>query len=167
MSTTEELSYEELKLEIINDLKQQRHGALATSDGENVTNRFMGLFPDGLTLYCFTGENNRKFKQLLTNPKVSIATGSLQIDGIATNKGHPLDTSNTRFIELFKKQNPEDYKIHEKVSLPNPWCRVIEIAPKRIGKWKYNGFLDLLNVSTRKAYRIEIINEFQVPEYFE
>jgi general stress protein 26 len=174
MSLTE-LSYEELKQEFINDLKQQHSGALATSDGKNVTNRFIALFSDELTLYCFTGEDSRKFKQLSVNPKVSIATGSLQIDGTATITGHPLDEDNARFIELFKEQQPEAFQVHEKLTFSMQSTRVIKITPTRIGKykptkigeWEYNGFLDFLNISTRKAHRLDLFGEYQVPEYYE
>ena len=166
MSPTE-LSYEELKQEFIDDIKKQPFGALATSDGDNVTNRFMVLISDELTLYCFTGVDTRKFKQILSNPKVSIATGSLQIDGIAADNGHPLDESNARFIELFKEQQPEVYKNHEKTSIPLPSSRVILITPTRIGKWVGDGNVDLLNIAKGKAYRLAMFGEFQVPEYYE
>lgn len=166
MSLTE-LSYEELKQEFIDELKQQRTGVLATSDGDDVTARYMLLFSDGLTLYCFTDKDSRKFKQMSVNPKVSVAAGSLQIDGTATLKGHLLDEENARFIEIHKEQNPEYFKITESVFFPIQSVRVVEITPKRIGKWITGGKLDLLNITAGKAYRLEMLGEFQVPEYYE
>jgi general stress protein 26 len=162
-----EIPYEELKQEIIEELKQQRTGVLATSDGEDVTARSMLLFSDGLTIYCFTDKDSRKFKQMSVNPKVSVAAGSLQIDGTATLKGHLLDEENARFIEIHKEQNPEYFKITESAFFPIQSVRVIEITPKRIGKWIRGGKLDILNISTRKAYRLEMFGEFRVPEYYE
>ena len=166
MSLTE-LSYEELKQEFIDELKQQRTGVLATSDGEDVTARYMLLFSDGLTLYCFTGKESRKYKQMSVNPKVSVAAGNFQIDGIARLKGHLLDKENDRFIEIHKEQNPEYFKITETVFLPMQSARVVEITPKRIGKWIKGGKLDLLNIAKGKAYRFEMLGESPVPEYYE
>ena len=166
MSLTE-LSYEELKQEFIDELKQQRTGVLATSDGEDVTARYMLLFSDGLTLYCFTGKESRKYKQMSVNPKVSVAAGNFQIDGIARLKGHLLDKENDRFIEIHKEQNPEYFKITETVFLPNQNVRVVEVTPKRIGKWIQGGKLDLLNIGKAKAYRFEMLGESPEPEYYE
>lgn len=165
MSPTE-LSYEELKQEIIDELKKQPTGALATSDGEDVTNRYMLVLSDELTLYCFTDVDFRKCKQISVNPKVSVAIGSLQIDGTAVIKGRPLDEENARFIEIFKEKLPEIYKVHENLSIPREAARVIEITPRRIARYN-NGLLDVLNIPKEKAHRFEVFTEYQVPEYYE
>ncbi|HEY41803.1 MAG TPA: pyridoxamine 5'-phosphate oxidase family protein [Dehalococcoidia bacterium] len=166
MSQTE-LSYEELKQEIIEELRQHRTGVLATSDGNNVTARSVLLFSDGLTIYCFTDKDSRKFKQMSVNPNVSVAAGTLQIDGIATLKGHLLDEENVRFIELHKEQNPEYFKITETFFFPRQSTRVIEITPKRIGKWMHGEGVDILNISTGKAHKIGWGDLDQSPAYYE
>ena len=164
MSLTE-LSFEELKQELIDELKQQPTGALATSDGEDVTARFMGLFSDGLTIYCFAFQTSRKCRQISVNPNVSIATGNLQIDGTAT-LGHPLDEENTRFVEIYKERMPEYFKIAESVHFPKKSERVIEITPRRISKFN-NGNFDILNIPKEKAHKIEFFSAYTAPEYHE
>ena len=166
MSLTE-LSYEELKQEFNEELKQKPDGAVATSAGDKVTNRFMQLIYDELTIRCFTTEGARKLNQVSVNPNVSVATGSFNIDGTATITGHPLDEQNARFIELFKEQQPEMFAIAESVFFPNKASRVIEITPTRIGKWVEGGYMDILNISTGKAFRLEALGEFQISEYYE
>lgn len=166
MSLTE-LSYQELKQEFIDELKQQPDGAVATSAGDKVTNRFMQLIYDELKIRCFTTEGARKLNQISVNPNVSVATGSFNIDGTAAITGHTLDEENARFIELFKEQQPEYFEISESVFFPIQAIRVIEITPTRIGKWVTGGYIDILNISTGKAFRLEALGQFQVPEYYE
>ena len=160
-----ELSYEELKQEILKELLTKRTGVLATSDGEDVTAREVLIFSDELTIYCFTSPNSRKYKQMAVNPRVSIATGSLQIDGIASLRGHPLDEENARFIEIHKEQNPEYFKISESVHFKKPDSKVIQITPKRIGKWVRGGQIDILNITKKQAHRVEWAEIEHSPAY--
>ncbi|GAI79232.1 unnamed protein product, partial [marine sediment metagenome] len=58
------ISYDELKQEFTQQLQKTEHGVLATSDGNYVTAREMMILSDGIKIWCFTGENSRKFKQM-------------------------------------------------------------------------------------------------------
>ena len=160
-----ELSYEDLKQEIIKLLHKQRTRVLATSEGENVTARAMLLFYDGLTIYCFTNAYSRKYKQMTVNSNVSIAAGILQIEGIAKLKGHPLDDENSKFIQVHKEQSPEYYKISERIHFIESSARVIEITPKRIAKYITGGQIDILDVSKESAYRVGYYNLENSPAY--
>lgn len=131
MSTT--LSYNELEQEIIQELKKYTIGVLATAEGNNVTTRSMMLLPHGLKISCFTFTTTRKFKQILANKNVALAINNIQIEGIATLKGHTSDPQNVSFLEAFKKLQPEIYKMYCDVCLdPKSPAELIEIYPKRI-----------------------------------
>ena len=160
-----ELSYEDIKQEIIKLLHKQRNGVLATSEGDNVTARTVLLFYDGLTIYCFTSNYTRKYKQIIANPNVAIVCGNIQIEGIAKLKGHPLDEENSNFIRLHQEQNPEYYKISENIIFKRSTPRVIEITPKRVARWITGGQIDILDVSKESAYRVGYYNLENSPAY--
>ena len=156
-------SYEELEREMIKELNKlgaegiYKRGILATSENNFVTARRMGLIPDGLTIYCWTQKNTRKYNQIKANPNVAVVVGFIQIEGKASIKKHPKDEP--EFLEVYKKQNPERY-----AGSVSHWHEVdyvlIEIAPNRISRMKYAGagdreaYLNVLNVSKREAHRV-------------
>ena len=84
-----ELSYEDLKQEMIKEIQKHELVFLATSERELVTNRMVRLVSNGLSFFFLTNVNSRKYKQIMANPNVAIAAGGLQIEGMASLKGHP------------------------------------------------------------------------------
>jgi len=79
----EEISYEELKNKVIEELKNPIMGTLASSERGYVTARVLGILSDGLTMYSFVGASTRKCKQIKANPNVAVTAGKLQIEGTA------------------------------------------------------------------------------------
>ena len=160
----EEVSYEEMKKELEESLKGQKTGMLATSEGDNVTVRAMLIFPDGLTIYCFTGKRSRKYNQLCSNQNVAIAVNDIQIEGVAALKGNPVDEENTRFLEVYREVNPDGYerRIESMRSSQIERC-LIEITPKRVATFTPDGGMHILNVLKKKAYKLEIGE----PAYYE
>ena len=153
----EEVSYEEMKKEFEKQLKGQQTGVLATSDGDNVTVRAMLIFPDGLTIYCFTGKRSRKYKQLCSNQNVAVAVHDIQIEGVATLKGNPIDEENTRFLKVYKEVNPDDYERRiQSMRSSQIESSLIEITPKRVARYIPGGSMDILNVLKKKAYKLRI-----------
>jgi general stress protein 26 len=162
-----EIPYEELKQEFIKELSKlgseglYQRGILATSKGDHVTARRMRLISDGLTIYCYADLGTRKCKQIMANPNVAVVAGFVQIEGVASLKGHPFDEP--EFIRAYKESQPEFY---EKWSARQPPKHkrnlvVIEVVPKRIALSKYadpaSGIeegLYVLNVEKGKAHRI-------------
>jgi general stress protein 26 len=161
-----EISYEELEQEFLKafaDLGSEdlgtEGGILATSQDNHVTARRMRLLSDGFTLSGWTARGTRKAQQIMANPNVSVVVGYIQIDGVASVKGHPTDEP--EFLELIRKKLPHRYE-----SLVKNWSEkrdrvVIEIKPKRIALFKYPdpeaGIVRgvyILNVDERKAYSI-------------
>jgi uncharacterized pyridoxamine 5'-phosphate oxidase family protein len=153
------LLYEELKQEFIQEIIKHRIGVLATSESNHVTARTMAIIADGLNIFCFTGINTRKYKQMQANNKVAISINNLQIEGIANFKGHPSDQENARFNLLCKEQSPELYGLFRKFfEDSNSEFRVIEIISRRIAAYvldpaKMISYLDILNIVTKQATR--------------
>ncbi len=139
-----------------------QRGILATSENDVVSARRMRFIADGLTLYCYTDRGLRKCKQIIANPNVAIVIGFIQIEGVASLKGHPFDE--TEFLKLYEETQPGNYKgwrSGKRVTRERDMV-LIEIAPKRIAVGKYanpktgtEAGIYILNVAKRQAYRIE------------
>jgi general stress protein 26 len=162
-----ELPYEEYKKKVIEELRKHKTGVLATSDGSTVSAREMVFIYDELTIYCRSEGLFRKFKQIEVNPNVAIAAGNIQIEGVATVKGHPLDETNTKFIQLYKEQIPQAYEVACRDYFPRSDCSLIAISPNKItlyiggspaesAGYSFSGYFDILNVKKRTAHRVSI-----------
>ena len=102
-----EVSYDESRERIVQELRKQSRLYLATADLQYVTVRYMGFVSEGLTMWFRTDRRTRKHKQIAANPNVAIAGPDLQIEGVATLKGHPLDEENSEFQRVYRKLHPE------------------------------------------------------------
>lgn len=162
-----EASYEEMKQKVIDEIEKHRKIYLATSVGDHVTVRRVGVISDGLKMWFVTDHESRKYKQIEINPNVAVALGdNLQIEGIATLKGHPMDVENSDYIQAFKLQFSEMY---ERVSRPGrnlqrKGSRVIEVYPTRVSlgvaklEWDlepdFKPYTLILNTAREKAFKI-------------
>ena len=161
-----EISYEDLEQEFLTtladlgseDLGSER-GVVATSQNDHVTARRMRLLSDGFTLYGWAHSDTRKVAQIRANPKVSVVVEYIQMDGVASVKGHPTDEP--EFLELIRKKLPHRYENLVRNWSTNSDRVVLKIIPKRIALFKYSDpaagieqGLYMLNISERKAYRL-------------
>ena len=163
-----ELPYEDTKQKIVNEIKKHQFGFLATSDGDFVTVREIRCVPHGVTIYCFTNRNTKKCKQIMKNPNVAVAYGNhrvpnrgIQIEGVATLKGHPLDEENTVFLKAYKETQPAAYErsMQRHFVRTRPDLRVLEIVPRRItlmvqGETPAGSYFELLDIDKREATRV-------------
>ncbi len=152
MPTT--LSYEEVKQVVQQQLQKNPIGVLATTEGNNVTARYVMLLSNGLKVSFFTLVTSRKFKQIESNKKVAIAIGSLQIEGDATIAGRTSDPQNSGFLEMFKKFAPEVYEEYKKdVESPDTYYQLIEVQPKRIAVYypRPDAHYDVMDVDKQTA----------------
>jgi len=163
-----EISYDELEQDFINEFKKlgskgiYQRGVLATSVHDNVTARRMRFIADGIKIYCYTDRGLRKVNQIIANPNVAVVVGFIQIEGVASLKGHPFDE--TEFLKLYEETQPVNYKVWrsgKRVTRERDMV-LIEIAPKRIAMGRYadpksgtEAGIYILNVEKRQAYRIE------------
>ncbi len=165
MSPTK-LDYEELQQQVQKQLGKHKHGVLATAEGDFVTARQIMFICDGLTLTFMTTITTRKYKQIVVNPKVAVATGNMQIEGVASIRGHTSDSDNAWFLKMFEEMEPDVYEGHrdECLNPETPW-RVIEIAPKRIALFvSPDNYLDVLDVGKKTATRY-LGRELVAPNY--
>ena len=122
-----------------------------------MTVRQMAIIPEGLTIFCFTGVQTRKYKQIVANPNVAVAIGNMQIEGTASLKGRTSDEANVWFLKRFEALFPEIYSkfFRQLVEDPETTERLIEIRPKRIALYA-PGHLDVLRIDKEKAIRYDL-----------
>ena len=174
-----EVSFEDMKQKIADEFRKHQKGYLATSEGEFVTVRRMGLVSDDLTIYCLTDKDSRKCNHIKANPSVAIAIGdNIQIEGVAYLKDHPLDEENTDYIRAFQEHDPERYErsLRPGRILQRPGTRVIEVAPKRIVlntgtlQWDLEPgppVTVILDTEKEKAHRVNTLDLYKAPAYRE
>lgn len=166
-----ELSYEDTKQMIIEEIKKHQLMILATSEGDLVTARQMRCIPKGLTIYCNTNHYSRKYKHMLANPNVALAAGGLQIEGVASLIGKPLDEENAEFIKVFQETQPEAYQMNlEKGNLHNPVTKLFKIVPRRIALYtprpsasEPGAYSVILNPVKKEAYKVPWLSADQKP----
>lgn len=175
-----EIPYEDAKQKMIEEIQKHHRMYLATSEEDFVTVRRMGPVPDGLKIWFLTDVNSRKYKHLIKNSNVALAAGDdLQIEGIASLKGHPLEDKNSDYIKIFKENRPEMYERSSRPGriLQRPGSRLIEVVPRRIalGVWSANWdlipdfepYVIILNIVKEKAYKIKSMELGKAPAYME
>jgi len=177
-----ELSYEDLKQEMIKEIQKYEFGFLATSEGEYVTAREIRCVPNGLTIYCITDRRSRKYKQIMANPNVAIAYGNhrvpfrgLQIEGVASLKGQPIDEENAEFIKAYQEKQPDAYERSSRRHFQGrPNLSVIEVVPRRItlsvqGDTASETYFDILDTVKEEANRVmvNIGDNIEAPAYRE
>jgi len=93
--------------EVIAVLEKEKSFTLATSAHGRVSTRAMSHVNDGLTVYFQTGSDYLKVQQMEANPNVALSVGGYEMEGKVTLLGHPLDTENRLFAEIYKKKHPQ------------------------------------------------------------
>ena len=156
-----EVSYSKLKKEIEDELANIRLGFLATSENDYVRNGAVFMVSDGLTIYVFTFLKSRKYQHMKANPNVGFSVSTLQIEGIASLKGHPIDEP--EFLEVYRKNQPDAYEKRKETYFSNsqPDVRVVKIIPTRICRYKWSqkyktpdSCYEVLDIINEKAYSI-------------
>ena len=157
-----ELSYEDAKQNIIEEIKKRQFMVLATSEKDRVYARTMGFIHDGLSVFFIMRPATRKYGQIAANPNVAVADGNLQIEGVARSSGHPFAERNTRIMEIWKEMNPRLYESAAKIYPRQPERELFEVVPRRIALYKNPVFHDvsepywhILYVNEHKAYKVK------------
>ena len=170
-----ELSYDDLKQEMIDVIEKRHLKIIATSKEDFVTAREVRFISDGLSMFFFTDHRSRKYEQIKVNPNVAIAVGNLSIDGVASVKGHVKDEGNEKYLEIFREKQPDYFKHWTKVGyFEDPNMRVIEVTPRRISMYKSRLFdnvpepyLAILNIEKKSAYRLKLSDYPEASAYRE
>ncbi len=116
---------------LLNQLGNYKKMVLSTALNDIVTSRMMSvIISDGL-FYFQTDRNFRKYEQIQKNPNVSLCLDNIQIEGICTEVGHPLD--NDLFCKRYKEYFKTSYDRYSEL----PDERLFMIKPIYIQKWIY------------------------------
>ena len=146
---------EELAL-FFNKMGIAKKMVLATCAEERTTARMMSCILLENKIYVQTDKCFLKYQQITINPNVALCFDNVQIEGVASDIGHPLDKSNECFAVLYKEHFRGSYDKYTGISNE----RLLRISPTFITLWEYdNG----------KPYRVffDIKEEKVYTEYYE
>ena len=93
-------TYEEKLNELFERIGDHAESVLATSRSNRVSARMMSVLIKDHIFYVQTDKTFRKYQDIRENPQVALCIGSIQIEGICEDIGHPLD--NEEFCSRFK-----------------------------------------------------------------
>lgn len=101
--------YQEQLEKVYQKLGKAKQMVLATSLGGRTTARMMScVILDG----CFFFQTDRtflKYEQMKGNPCVALCFDNIQIEGVASDLGHPLDACNATFAAAYRQAYPGSY----------------------------------------------------------
>jgi uncharacterized pyridoxamine 5'-phosphate oxidase family protein len=87
-------------LKVMNELFARDYQfALATSNNNIPSVRFVDTFYDNSSFYIVTYSKSKKVKEIEINPNVSLCNKLYSFSGIAYNIGHPLESHNSEIRE--------------------------------------------------------------------
>lgn len=147
-----ELDFRIIFNEVEKIIEQNKIWYLATSKNDKVTARAISIVNEGLNIFFQTDIAFEKYKQMEFNKNVALVQGNVQIEGISTLLGHPLEEGNEKFIEKFSAAHTNAYSLYSHLE----GNRVIKISPVKITMWKYEKnrpYRDFILVEDQKAYR--------------
>jgi len=130
---------------------------LATSANNRTTARMVSCIIDSETIYFQTDKTFLKYEQILENSKVALCLSNIQIEGIASVLGHPMDKEHSFFAYSFEKYCTESFKSY--THLKNE--RLISVAIKEVTIWEYEDKRPLRKFFDfeHQRYKLEYYNE--------
>lgn len=150
---TTDITYRNLKEEVIDFLNKNHLLVLATSLSGKVTARTVNCINKDLTVFFQTSKLSVKYQQMQQNPNVALCFGNMQMEGLAQIRRHPLHYFNRSFAAAYKRLHTCAYEKYSNL----PDNVVVEVTPKVIALWKNDEkgipFHDFLYISKRLAAR--------------
>jgi general stress protein 26 len=153
-----ELDFENTKDKIVKFLEAHHAIVLATALDKRVTIRTVTYATKGLEVYFMSFGHHKKIKQIEKNSRVALCKDNVNIEGVAEILGSPLDETNRKYAEIYKKKLPRDYAGFAHI----PGMVMVKVTPKfivsmvRIEKRLYLEHLDLGN---KRAYLKKLQDE--------
>lgn len=153
MAERKGLNFERGKQELTQflDSKDNRHMALATSDGNNVQVRMILIANEGLDIYFFTWKHSRKYKQIERNPQVALCKDAVQIEGAVEVVGDLRDKKIGKFTDIMRRKYPDAIEKWEN----KPGMILLRIKPSfAVTDGRSNGdtWIDYLDLENHVAY---------------
>jgi hypothetical protein len=93
----------------------------------------MSHINDGLDIYFQTGSDYLKMRQIRANQNVAVCVAHYQIEGVATEMGHPLSKENTFFAKAFERKHPGSFAMYSPLSDEV----VVKVTVKHVQKYGY------------------------------
>lgn len=119
--------------EVVQALEKEKTMILATCSENRVTIRPMSHINDGLSVYFQAGADSVKMQQIRENPNVAMCVGTCELEGVATELGHPLAENNAFFAQGLKAKHPDAFErwssLEDEV--------VVKVVVKRARQWRY------------------------------
>ena len=124
--------FEEKYNEILMPFQNGAVFVLATAINNRPASRSISGFSMDGKIYFQTDKEMEKAIHISQNPYVSICLNEIQIQGICTEKGHPMTNSNATFLLKFKEYFPRAFEKYSHVQTEV----VFEVTPQFIKIWK-------------------------------
>lgn len=126
---------------------------LSSSANNKVSSRMMRVVCSNGLFYFQTDKTFRKYNQLINNPYVALCAENIQIEGICTEIGHPMD--NALFCNLYKECFGGSFSRYS--SLKNE--RLFVVTPTYVERWVYIDTVPFI-----EAFRVEN-QEYKLTKY--
>ena len=143
------LDFDVVKEDVFHTLKNNLSIVLATSCNNRVTAREVYFASNGFTIYFVTSKAYEKYKQIEKNSNVALCINNIQMEGVASIKGHPNQPENKDALNICINKNKEAFERYVK----HKNTVLIEILVRRVEIWKNNG-REYLDIEKSEAYRI-------------
>lgn len=136
------------KMEIFfSDFGKGRKMVLSTSENNKVSSRMMSIVKIDNKFYFQTDIMMRKYHQISANNNVALCIDNIQIEGICTEIGHPLN--NTAFCDIFQECFKGSYDAYSALSNE----RFFVVEPLYIERWIYKDnipYIETFDINTQK-----------------
>lgn len=143
------LDYEEKKRDVINVLENNQYIVLATGDSKRISARQVWFASDDLKILFITSKAYDKYKQIEKNNNVALCLENVQMEGVATIKGHPNLEENSKEKSICLNKNKDVFEKYSKYKN----TVLIEIVVQHVKMWN-NGGRECLDINKQTAFSI-------------
>jgi len=144
------MSIEEAYARLLEEIGPGKHMVLSTAEDNRVSSRMMSVIQTDGQFYFQTDAAMKKYAQLKVNPRAALCVGSIQIEGMCEELGHPQDLP--AFSAMYREVFPGSYDRYS--MLENE--RVFRLTPTLIERWLYiegEPYIETMDFAG-KAYRL-------------
>ena len=128
-----EISYEELRDEVISALKKNPIWVLSTAWEGHVSSRSMSIINTGLDVYFQTHSSYIKHMEISKNPNVALCFNNISIEGEAEVIGDWTEEKNQELLKLYQSVHPGSFRAYGLLE----GQVVYHIKPHLVMLWKY------------------------------
>ncbi|MEX1378317.1 MAG: pyridoxamine 5'-phosphate oxidase family protein [Eubacteriales bacterium] len=152
-----QIDFPEAKRRLFDAIRPAKIMVLATSENDKVTARSMSCIVMNEKIYFQTDKTFLKYQQIKSNKNVALCFSNVQIEGHAHEMGHPMDSQNNGFAELFEKHYKDSFDAY--THLENEVLIEVDITNAVIwgyeGDRQYREFIDFKDKKAEKQYYIK------------